>query len=797
MAGGKGTRLRPLTCNLPKPMVPLLHKPVMEYSIELFKMHGITEIAVTLQYLGESIRNYFGNGSKWGVNLHYFYENTPLGTAGSIKNAESFLDETFVIISGDALTDFNLSKGIGYHNQKGAMATIFMKQVENPREYGLIMANDEGRIQRFIEKPRWNEIFSDTVNTGIYVMEPDIFSFLSKEVACDFSKDLFPNMLRNNEPLYGFLAAGYWSDIGNLNQYRQTHYDMLNKRVNVPMTGRELFPNVWVGTGVSIEDGTMIIGPVSIGDGAVIRKGAKINPYTIIGSHTLISDEASLKRSIIWNDVFIGNGCELRGVTVANGTQIEADVSLYEHSVVGNHCKISKKAQIKPSVKIWPNKSVYEEAVVHTSLIWGRMALKSLFGKRGVTGIPNVEITPDYMSKLACAYGGTLQYGSNIVIGSDDHRFSLLIKSAFMQGLHSSGISTIECTMSTAPVVRYTISDKDVDGGIFISLNMDSDENEMTIEFYDQNGYPVDANQERKIENAFWNEDYRRAPFDMIGTSTISMNHVETYSQEIIHSVNRDVFSKKAFSVALCARENSKEFLVSILEKLNCSIIMIPESMNIVDICEYVRTTDAEMGILIDGRGEHYQLIDHTGVLYTEDMILSLHVLVSFLSKKNKQIAIPINAPSELDELANQLNGKLVRTKAERRDLMVKSDGLLNFQFDAVFAIVQLLELLSIQKLLLPALMRNVPVTHMLRENVSCPWDAKGRVMQKLVQDIKEYTVDLLDGIKIYHPEGGWTLILPDIEQPMFTIYSQAENPKRAKEFSKYFIGKIRQYQKV
>lgn len=233
MAGGKGTRLRPLTCHIPKPMVSLAQKPVMEYAIELLKKHGITEIAVTLHYLPGVIKNYFGDGSQFGVELHYFEEITPLGTAGSIKNAEKFLNDRFIVISGDCVTDFDLRKGIDFHQEKKALTTIFMKNVAMPCEYGVISTNEIAEVVRFIEKPSWNEVFSNTVNTGIYVLEPEVLDYLKPGEPSDFSKDLFPLLIEEKNLLFGFYADGYWSDIGNVSTYRQTQMDILNNKVDV------------------------------------------------------------------------------------------------------------------------------------------------------------------------------------------------------------------------------------------------------------------------------------------------------------------------------------------------------------------------------------------------------------------------------------------------------------------------------------------------------------------------------------------------------------------------------------
>jgi mannose-1-phosphate guanylyltransferase/phosphomannomutase len=205
MAGGEGSRLRPLTCTIPKPLVPILNRPVMEYAIELLKRNQIKEIGVTLQYLPQEIENWFGDGREWNISLTYFTETNPLGTAGSVKNAESFLDDTFIVISGDALTDFDLQKAIDFHKKKKALVTLILTSVNNPLEYGVVLTHKDGSIDRFLEKPGWGEVFSDQVNTGIYIIEPDVLEYIPSDKPYDFSKDLFPALLHKDLPLFGCL----------------------------------------------------------------------------------------------------------------------------------------------------------------------------------------------------------------------------------------------------------------------------------------------------------------------------------------------------------------------------------------------------------------------------------------------------------------------------------------------------------------------------------------------------------------------------------------------------------------
>jgi NDP-sugar pyrophosphorylase family protein len=236
MAGGMGTRLQPLTKRMPKPMVPLLDRPVMEYIVDLLASCGIRDIAVTLGYMAEAIREHFGDGSRFGVRFHYATEDFPLGTAGGVKNIEYFLDEPFVVMSGDGLTDVNLSSAIHAHLKHGALASILLAEVACPKGYGVVNVDVDGRIHSFVEKPdTWEEGLRYLVNTGIYIFEPEILKYIPANRPYDFGRELFPQLLQNHVPMYGIAVDGYWSDIGTLEQYYQTQLDMIRGLVNVPL----------------------------------------------------------------------------------------------------------------------------------------------------------------------------------------------------------------------------------------------------------------------------------------------------------------------------------------------------------------------------------------------------------------------------------------------------------------------------------------------------------------------------------------------------------------------------------
>ncbi|MDA8235435.1 MAG: sugar phosphate nucleotidyltransferase [Clostridia bacterium] len=796
MAGGKGTRLRPLTCNKPKPMVPLLNRPVMEYAIDLLKKYGITEIAVTVQYLPEAIKDYFGDGSAFGVSLHYFEEVAPLGTAGSVKNAEEFLDETFIVVSGDGLTDMNLQRAIDFHKSNKAVATLVLTRVEAPLEYGVVITQPDGKITRFLEKPSWGEVFSDTVNTGMYVLEPKIFEYIPRNSVFDFSKDLFPLLMNCDEPLYGYVATGYWCDIGNLTQYRQTQFDMLDGKVDVIITGEEIAPGIWVGNNVNLAGMENVEAPVFLADNCQVEKGAHLGQYTITGENNIIKDGSSIKRTVLWNNNYLGKEAELRGTTLCSNIAVRDNASLFEGSVIGDGCSLGSKSIIKPNVKIWPDKMIEDNTTVHTSLIWGEKVTKNLFGQQGVIGIANVEITPDFISKLAAAYGSTLESGAQIIIGGDTHPFAQLIKKAFVSGLLSAGINTIDLGNTITPVTRFAVKDLSGSGGVHIRFIPPTRENVMLIEFLDANGINIDKGLERKIEGAFVQEDFRRAALNQIGIGRYLPQLGKSYVSNLLSSIKADTIRGNRFKI-IAEYEHSHlgSFLPELLEKLDCQVITIsPADDSLIDLGKLVGDYQADMGISLDRNGEKLILITRDGQIIKEDLLLAVLALIKFQQQEGAVMAVPVTAPMVMEELARREEGHLVRTKANPRSLMEPTAGdKYQLLFDAVFALVSILEYMAVEELTLSQVVEKIPPFYLEKADVYCSWSDKGTVMRKLIEETMEKDVELVDGIKVYH-DNGWTLVLPDSDQPVFRVLSEATSDKVAKELAASYASKIKAF---
>ncbi len=340
MAGGKGTRLRPFTEDCPKPMVPVANRPVLEHIIHLLKANGFEEIILTTCYLPGQFRQVFGDGSRYGVSLGYSYEAEPLGTAGGVRMLTDALDDTFLVISGDCLTDFDLVGAVRWHKEKNADATLIVTEVEDPTAYGIVARTEEGRIERFLEKPQPNEVFSNTVNTGIYVLEPGALRAVPEGVAFDFSRDLFPRLLNGGRPLYAYKGEGYWSDIGSCDQYIQAQSDVLTGKVRLPSL-EDLSENaINVDPKARIYPGAHLVAPVVIGAGAIVEEGARVGPCAVLGPKCRVMPGAVVEHSVVWEESYIGPGARVSGAAIGRHAVLEERASLTPGATLGHRARL-------------------------------------------------------------------------------------------------------------------------------------------------------------------------------------------------------------------------------------------------------------------------------------------------------------------------------------------------------------------------------------------------------------------------------------------------------------------------
>jgi mannose-1-phosphate guanylyltransferase/phosphomannomutase len=804
MAGGEGSRLRPLTCDLPKPMVPIMNIPIMEHIINLLKSHGITEIGVTLMYLPQKIKDYFGDGSNFGVNLHYFTEDTPLGTAGSVKNAEKFLDETFIVISGDSLTNMDICSAVEYHKSKKSLATLVLTTVDVPLEYGVVITDKNGSITGFLEKPSWGEVFSDTVNTGTYILEPKVLNYLKKGKKVDFSQDLFPLLLSKREPMFGYIMDDYWCDIGDLQAYLQAHYDVLEGKINLNINGKEIREGVWVGTGTTIEPEAIINPPCVIGYNCYIGKGTVIDRLSVIGDNNVIESDSSVKRSVIWNGNYIGYGSEIRGAILCNKTNLKHYVHIFENAIVGDNCTINERVVIKPNIKIWPQKTVDPLAIVDRNIIWGSKHSKNIFGEHGISGIINVDITPEFATRLGAAYGSIFKKGSKVVVSSTTSNSARMFKHAFISGILSVGVEVFNLSSLLTPLARHAINFLSVEGGIHIKLSEDNP-NKLKVDFMDSKGASISRVTERKIENSFSKEDFKRCSGDEISRLNNITDFKNYYVRSILNDINTDAIKNNPPKVCIVS---PSDFVISIvvpmLTDLGCKVASFSStSINEIDsIVEEIRSNNASFAAFIDSNGETLVLIDKNRNVVKDDLFLSLTSLITFKSAPNSKVVVPITAPSIIETMAKKYNGKVVRTKTSPQAVMEQmlnhnlfknrenmDQFLLNF--DAIAGLVKIIEYLCVMNTTLIESLEEIPNFYVSKKKIFCPWETKGRVMRTLITEKSGNKVELLDGVKFIF-ENGWSLVLPDADMPLCRVYSEGISPDVAETISNKYIDKIK-----
>ncbi|HSH34852.1 sugar phosphate nucleotidyltransferase [Schnuerera sp.] len=797
MSGGIGTRLRPLTCDLPKPMVPIFNKPVMEYGIELLKKHGINDIAVTLHYLPNMIMDYFGSGFKFDANIKYYIEEKPLGTGGSVKNAEEFLDTTVIVISGDAFTDINLKKAYDFHIKKGSKATLVLKREPIPLEYGLVITDEEGRIIRFLEKPSWGEVFSDTINTGIYILEPEVFQYYKKGENFDFSKDLFPKLLKDNMPIYGYIAEEYWCDVGDLNTYINTHKDILSRDNKHYLLGQNQGEGIWVGEGTIIEKGTKIYPPVYIGKNSIIKAGASLEPYCIIGNNCIVGEDTSIKKSIIWDDVNISNNCEIRKAVLCNDVKIDERNRIFEGAVIGSHSRILKNSTIKPKVKVWPHKTIDENITLNKNMVWEEKASKKLFGSRNIFGVYNTTITPEIAVKLGSSLATVIKRKGTFIVNSDEKNLSKSIKASIISGILSTGSLVIDIEDSTMPMCRFGVRYFKADGGVQIRTD-EFNKSNVYIEILNSKGGNIDKGTERKIENSMVIEDYKRCEGYEIENAVNIYNFSSIYLKEgtkRLKNINK-IKNKKPKLVIASPSKNIVNLAKKYLTKIGCTVITAEYNNNfgIEDIKNLVLEEDGDLGVFYSGDGEKIALTDGFNIIQDEKFNL-LSFLIGFKTGELKEAAVPYNFPRIIEKIAKEHNGSTVYTKSNISDLIrtiVKKN--LDFQFvlnfDGIWATGKIIDYLVDKNIVINKLLQEIPEYFYFRKEIPCTWDNKGNVIRRLTEDRKE-GVELKEGIR-FIDDKGWALIIPDEEKPRFNLYIEGDNEEYAEELWIKYDKKIR-----
>jgi len=359
LVGGEGTRLRPLTCNITKAMVPILNMPFLEYMLRYLKEHGIKNIILAMSYLPDRIQGYFGDGAEFGIQLTYLMEEPPLGTAGAVKNAEAFLDEPFFVFNGDVLTDIDLTAMMSRHQEVKPKVSIALTPVDNPTIYGVVETGAKGMVERFVEKPRWGEVTTNMINAGIYILEPEVLSHIPPSIPSTFEYHLFPQFLKMGEPILSYPSDSYWIDIGTPEKYLKVHHDLLSgKATSLSRFWGNLNGSAQIGSNSTIHPSAEIEGPVLIGESCVVAKGAKVKGPAVLGPRCQVAEEAFIEGAILWQDTKVGKKAILRNCVVASHSYIQEGSQVLDNCVLGDNVVVGRNNKLAQGIRIWPDKRI-------------------------------------------------------------------------------------------------------------------------------------------------------------------------------------------------------------------------------------------------------------------------------------------------------------------------------------------------------------------------------------------------------------------------------------------------------
>jgi mannose-1-phosphate guanylyltransferase/phosphomannomutase len=811
MAGGEGTRLRPMTASQPKPMLPVVNRPIMEHVLRLLKRHGFTETVVTVQYMASLVRNYFGDGEDFGLSLQYATEESPLGTAGSVRNAADALrDEPFLVISGDALTDLDLSEFVKFHKLHGALVTVALSRVPNPLEFGIVITGEDGRIQRFLEKPTWGQVFSDTVNTGIYVMEPEVLAEVPHGEVIDWSGDVFPRLLERGAPLYGWVGEGYWEDVGSHESYLKVQADAMAGRVAADIDGFEVSPGVWVAEGAEVDPEAALTGPLVIGEYAKIEGGATLREYTVIGSNVVVKEGAFLHRAVVHANVYVGQGVNLRGCVIGKKTDIMASARIEENAVVGDECMIEPEAYLSAGVKVYPFKTIEAGAVVNTSVIWESRGQATLFGRRGVSGLINVEITPELCVRLANAYASTLKKGSTVTTSRDASRAARTLKRAVQAALNASAINVVDLEAQPLPVARFETGRSDYSGGIAIRTTP-GDTQSIDVLVLDERGADLSPAARRRLERVFTRQEFRRAFPGEIAELSYPPRIIESYTRELLRCIDMTGVRQAGLKLVVdCAGGTASLVLPGLFGLVGVDVLTVNNRLDEVSpaetlarrraglqrVGELVASSRAAFGVRFDPVGERITLLDEQGQMVSDDRALLVVLDLVAAERKGGRVALPVTTTRvaeqvcryhgvRVDWTATSLDALTEAVTAD--DVILAADGRGGFvvpefcrTVDGIAAFTRMLGLVARTRLTLSQIDARIPEAHLLRRSVPTPWAAKGGVMRAVVEAAGSRPLDTTDGVRVTDEDRGWVLVLPDPEGALTHLWAEGADDDAA-----------------
>jgi mannose-1-phosphate guanylyltransferase/phosphomannomutase len=627
-------------------------------------------------------------------------------------------------------------------------------------------------------------------------------------------------LLEQGLPLYGYIAEGYWADVGNLEAYLDVHRDILDRKVRLEIGGFELRPGVWLGEGAEIDPAAEVEGPAFIGENTRIEAGARVRDHTTLGRGVAVKGGSFLHRAVVHDNAYIGTSAALRGCVVGKNADIKHGARLDEGVVVSDECYVGEGAVLSPHVKVYPFKTVEPGALVTQSIVWETRGARGLFGERGVSGLVNIDVTPEMAMRLALAYGGTLPKKSVVTAARDPTRTARVIKRAMVAGINAAGVDCHDLELVPTPVARFYARTQRSMGGLVVRTSP-YDPQSVDIEFFDGRGIDVDAGTRRKIERAYYRDDLRRAFHHEFGELNFPARGREYYLRGLLDAVDVDAIRQRSPKLVIdyawgaavltgplvCGRIGADVLAVNaVLDDGRMTLSREETDAHADSLAALVRSSGADLGVTTDPTGERVRFVDGRGrVVRLDEALVAMVELVSRVTER-PTIAVPVTTSRVVADLIEARGGRVVWTKvspsalaaaSEQEDVVfagAEGGGYIFPDFlpayDAVMTFTKLLELLAHAGVGLDEVLDDLPQTHVVRLDVATPWEAKGTVMRRLVERLNGDRVVTIDGVKAYR-DRDWALVIPHPQEPVVRVWAEGEDEAASRGLAKEYAGLV------
>ena len=766
----EGNRLRPVTCSLPKSMLPLMGKPILEHTVRLLHRHGIDDITVAADYLTDEIKKHFS-----------FMEND---TAKPVYTHRRYLEEFFreddtLFISDSIVTDMDFAKLLSCFDEK-KQAIIVTKPDAAAYEYGSVNSTASGEVSSYVRCPDFTRS-AGSAFMGIAVIPKGTRIYDAADLSI-----LVEKLIDSRVPVSCHTPQAYIKDVSDFESYRKCIRDFMDKKISLPISCNEKAPCVWIDDDATIMQGCVIVPPVYIGSGSIIAKGARIEGYTQIGRNVNVDCMADIKRSVVMDNTSIGESCSIRGCIVGSHCRVGFQSAVYEGSVIGCGTTVGKHCTVRTGVHIWPDKHIEDESAVSENIIWGSYVSPSMFNSGSAQGIINCEITPEFASTLARSSVSLL--GKKIGVSCDGGGIGCMIKNALTAGIQSAGGTPYDLGEQPLPITRSAVQFYCLDGGIALSTRLRDGEVYGSLDIVNSLGASIENEELEKLEKLVSSADAPREIPQKICDAEFMFEYKLYYLKQLINSTTQKKLNAKL--LIHCPSVWATELLRSAANDLECDFTFT-QTCDKKEFAKEVAGGSYDMGAICDYKCEGLTLVTGSGQVVSEFDYYALTSLIIMKSHANASVFVPDCAPESVEELAKKYGATIHRVGMSQPHLMNELSKNTRkmflhqfiYRFDAVGAIILLIDFLSSEKLTPEALLQEIPRSHMTSTEISCNSEEQANIIRKLCT---VHNIDLdepRDAIKVAF-DNGWVLIVPKRTESVINVISHGFSQEYAQEIA-------------